>query len=52
MFDRKELEMLRKAVRYYQINGCHFNGEEYKICSDFLDKTFSDYYTQNLEQER
>lgn len=52
MIDRKELEVLRKAVRYYQINGCSFNGTEYKVCSEFLDRTFPDYYTQQQEQER
>jgi hypothetical protein len=52
MIDRKELEMLRKAVRYYQIHGCTFNGEEYKLCSQFLDSTFSLYYSQTQEQER
>ena len=46
----EEYQIIHKAVRYYQINGVHFNGKEYQTCSSVLDKIFPLVYTQRKEQ--
>jgi hypothetical protein len=46
----EEYQIIHKAVRYYQINGVHFNGKDYDNCSSVLDKIFPLVYTQKQEQ--
>ena len=46
----EEYQIIHKAVRYYQINGVHFNGKEYNTCSSVLDKIFPKVYPQKQEQ--
>ena len=49
-FTSDEYKIIQQAVRYYQINGVHFNGKNYESCSSVLDKVFPLIYTQKLEQ--
>ena len=46
----EEYKIIHKAVRYYQINGVHFNCKDYETCSSVLDKIFPKVYTQRQEQ--
>ena len=47
---KEEYQIIHRAVRYYQINGVHFNGQDYNTCSSVLDKIFPLIYTQKQEQ--
>ena len=46
----QEYQIIHRAVRYYQIHGSNFNGQEYNTCSSVLDKIFPLVYTQRQEQ--
>jgi hypothetical protein len=47
---QEEYQIIHRAVRYYQIHGSTFNGQEYNTCSSVLDKIFLLVYTQRHEQ--
>ena len=51
-FTPEQCKIIYQAVRHYQIHGIAFNGSDYKICDDILNKTFDFHYTQRKEQER
>jgi|DEB0MinimDraft_6_1074348.scaffolds.fasta_scaffold224412_2 hypothetical protein len=45
-FTPEQTKIIHDAVRYYQIHGVSFNGKEYKLCDDVLNKTFHVYFTE------
>lgn len=51
-FTLEQCKIIHQAVKYYQIHGINFNGSEFKICDEILEKTYGKYYTQQKEQQR
>lgn len=39
-FTEQEIKLIYQAVRYFQIHGITFNGNDYRICDEILNKTF------------
>ncbi len=39
-FNQEECKLIYNAVRYYQIHGIPFNGNDYRICDQILNRTF------------
>jgi hypothetical protein len=51
-FTPEQYRMIYHAMKYYQVHGLPFNGNDHKIAEEIISLVFDRYYTQNREQER